>query len=101
MPSEGGIKDSEGATDGIYILFSEGDTSSVYYYLSDGPLRDAPETTTLLTSEKFKEDTTTEILRIKYKDGHTTLNSLQDMARNGLLTKCLADFPIPVCTYCL
>ena len=52
--SEEGIKDSEGSTDGIWSPDSEGDTQGLFYFLLYGPLQDAPETTTLITSEKSR-----------------------------------------------
>ena len=62
--SERGSQESEIATYGIWIPASEGDTSGVFCFLLDGLLQDAPETTTLLTSDKLKDDLTTEMIWI-------------------------------------
>ena len=67
----------------------------------NGPAQDAPDTTTLLTSDKVKEDPTKEILRMNYKYGRTYFNHLQSMATNGDLPKLLAGCPFPVCAACI
>ena len=72
-----------------------------FYVSLDGPVQYALESTTLLTSEKFKEDPTTEFIRIHYKYGNASFNCLQPMATNIILTKLLAYFNLPVCTSCL
>ena len=55
---QGGSQDLEGDTDGIRIPDSQVDTSGVFYFLLDGPVQEALYTTTLLMSDKFKEDCT-------------------------------------------
>ena len=57
LPYEGGGQDSEVAKDVIRNPDSEGDTF-LFYFSFDGPVQDSLETTTLLISEKLKEDTT-------------------------------------------
>ena len=71
------------------------------YFFIDGPVQYSPDTTTLLTSDKVKEDRTEEILQIHYKYVHTHFNCLQDMSTNGVLTKLLVYCPFTVCTACL
>ena len=58
-------------------------------FLLDGPVQDTLYATTLLIYEKVKEDPT------------TPSNSLQSMANNGVLSKCLVNFHFPVCIYFL
>ena len=67
----------------------------------DGPVQNCPETTNLLTSEKFKEDPTAEMFQMNYNYGHTPFNRLQSMATNSVLPKTLDGFPFPIYTSCL
>ena len=60
--------------------------------------QNALETITLLTSDKVKEDHTTEKLRIYYKYGDTPLNWLQATSTNYILPKQLSDCTFPIYT---
>ena len=70
-------------------------TRCIYIYFFNGTYQDAPETTTLLTSDKFKEDPTAEMLWMNYNYGHIPCNSLQFMSNNGVIPKRLADCNFP------
>ena len=92
------IEGSEGVTDGIRSPASEVDTSGVIYLFLDIPVQDYPDNTTLLTSDKVKEDPTTEMLWIHYKYAYTPLNFHQAISTNYVLPKRLYDCPFPICT---
>ena len=55
----------------------------------------------MFTSDTFKEDHTTEMLRMYYKYEDTNFNHLQYMDTNNVLTILLAYFPLPTCADCL
>ena len=57
----------EGDTSDIRRPDSEGDTSGAFYISLDGSVQYALETTTLIMSDKFKEESTAEMLHIHYK----------------------------------
>ena len=70
-------------------------------FLLDGPVNDSPDTTTLITSENFKEDPTAEMLHMYYKYVHTTFTSLQAIDTNGVLPNHLADYHFTYYAACL
>ena len=73
----------------------------IRFFLLDGLVQYALETTTILKSEKFKEVPTLKILQIQYNYGHTPFNRLQAMTTNGVPPNCLANFTFTVCAACL
>ena len=55
--------------DGTRSTASEGDASGEFSFSLDGPARDDLEATTLIMSEKVKENPTAETLQIIYMNG--------------------------------
>ena len=87
----------------------------IRFFLLDGLVQYALETTTILKSEKFKEVPTLKILQIQYNYGvptlkilqiqynygHTPFNRLQYMATNCVLLNHLIYFYFPFYAACL